>query len=188
VTLLRRKSSHAPSQLRRSLQPGIDPNEFAWRVHTAQEIWANKADVKASILLVLEGGALFAAISANAKGALLARLEGWQHSMEMTGLGILLLAVASAANAVFPKLGRVRNLRVGASSHIIYFGHLRYREAATLKSQLESLTTDQTLEALTRQIIEVAKSNWIKYRWVQISLGMAMLAIFLIVIADIATL
>ena len=38
--------------------------EFAWRVHTAQANWANHADVKASILLVLEGGALYAVLSA----------------------------------------------------------------------------------------------------------------------------
>lgn len=50
--------------------------EFAWRVHNAQESWASNADLKASILIALEGGALYAIISALGSGGLLAR--GWQ--------------------------------------------------------------------------------------------------------------
>jgi hypothetical protein len=186
VALVRRKSAHATPRPQPSLEPGNHATEFAWRIHAAQEAWANKSDVKASILLALEGGALFAVIAASSKGGLLTGLRGWRHIAEMSGLGLLLLAVASAAIAVFPMLGRVKSLQASASSHVIYFGHLRYWDPLTLKGRLESLTADQALEALSRQLVEMAKSNWGKHRWIQASLGIAMLAILIIAIAAIA--
>jgi hypothetical protein len=182
VRLVHRRSVQAPNELapRRS---GRDAADFAWRVHGAQESWANKADVKASILLALEGGALFAVIAANAKDGLLTRLTGWQHVAEIVGIAFLLLAVSGATIAVFPRLGRAGLHRGDYHRHIIYFGHLRYWDAAELTVRLEALTSEEELAALSQQLVQMAKSNWDKHRWVQVSLMLALLGIIMISIA-----
>lgn len=158
--------------------------EFAWRVHAAQESWASKADVKASILLALEGGALFAVISAHAKDGVLSRLAGWHHLLELGGLAILLLALFAAAIAVFPGLGRAgphRDHRCRA----IFFGDLRHWAAGELKTHLYGLTADDELDALSRQLVEMASRNWRKHRWIQASLMLALLGILCTSIAAI---
>src|SRR6516165_557165 len=51
--------------------------EFGWRVHSAQESWTAKVDGKASLLLALQGGALFGIATGHQKDGFLAKLTGW---------------------------------------------------------------------------------------------------------------
>ncbi len=156
--------------------------EFAWRVHTAQESWANKGDIKASILLAFEGGVLYAVISAQGRGGFLASLSGWHHLAEVTGIVLLLLGISAATIAVFPRLGRPDKHRDNRH-HAIYFGNLRHWNARELKDHLAGLDQDEELDALSQQLVEMARHNWTKHRWVQISLVLSLAGILLIAVA-----
>jgi Pycsar effector protein len=156
--------------------------EFAWRVHTAQEAWANKGDIKASILLAFEGGALYAIISAEGKEGFLARLGGWHHGAQAIGIALLLLGISAATIAVFPRLGPVNEHRDNRRFPI-YFGHLRHWNATKLKDHLEGLSQDEELDALSGQLVQMAKSNWAKHRWVQASLVLSLAGILLVAVA-----
>jgi hypothetical protein len=156
--------------------------DFAWRVHTAQANWANHADVKASILLVLEGGALYAVLSALSVGGFLTRLGGRMGSLAVAaGISALLLAISAAAIAIFPRMGR----RQAASRrpHAIYFGDLRRWQATELRGHLAELTEDYELEMLSQQLTRMSRRNWAKHRWVQISLILSLTGILIIAIS-----
>jgi hypothetical protein len=153
--------------------------EFAWRVHSAQSAWASHADVKASILLVLEGGALYAVLSGLGADGFLTRRGGHGESVLVAvGIGLLLMAIAAAAIAVVPRLGRAP--RAGQRAHIIYFGHLRRWAAAELRDQLTGLAEDGELDMLSHQLIRMSQRNWVKHRWVQVSLALALAGILVI--------
>jgi Pycsar effector protein len=182
VGLFHRRSS----QLSHAGQPGQSGQhapEFAWRVHEAQETWGGKADVKASILLAIEGGALFAVVSAHAKDGLLTRLAGWHRLAEITGIACLLVAVSAATIAVFPRIGKAGPQRRAYRRHLIYFGHLRHWDASDLKARLENITAAEELDVLSQQLVEIAKLNWSKHRWIQVSLLLALSGILVISVA-----
>jgi len=156
--------------------------EFAWRVHTAQQSWANTGDIKASILLAFEGGALYAILSAQAKDGFLAKLSGWHHVAEVIGVVLLLFGITAAAIAVFPRLGRAAKQRDNRHQPI-YFGNLRHWNAAGLKDHLAGLKQDEELDALSHQLAAMARSNWTKHRWVQVSLVLSLAGILVVAIA-----
>jgi hypothetical protein len=158
---------------------GTQATEFAWRVHAAQQSWASNADVKASILLGIEGGALYAIISADGTGGRLAQVGGLADQAATTiGVCSLLLAILAAIVAVFPRLRR----RAGNSRprQAIFFGDLRRWNPAELSSYLANLTRNEELDALSRQLIDVSAHNWHKHQWVRISLVMALAGIVVI--------
>jgi hypothetical protein len=150
---------------------------FAWQVHQAQEALTSKVDTKGSILLALEGGALFAALSASGKDGALAGLAGWRHAAEIGGLSALILAMVAAGVAVFPMLGGVRRHQAQHQTHVIYFGHLRHWEAADLHRRLRDLRPEEQLELLADQLVQMGKRNWAKYRLIQASLVLALLGV-----------
>jgi Family of unknown function (DUF5706) len=162
--------------------------EFAWHVHDAQESWASNADVKASILLALEGGGLYAIISALGRGGLLARAGGWQqHIADPIGMFSLLLAILAATIAIFPRLEHKKRDH-NRQRQAIYFGDLRRWSSAELTSYLADLTEQHELDALSRQLIDMAGHNWVKHHWVQLSLFLAVAGIFIISAAALAAL
>ena len=155
---------------------------FAWLVHKAQATWANNADVKASILLALDAGAVYAAVSALSDGGFLARPGGRETSVAVAvGVSALLLAIGAAAIAIFPRLGN-RRAAVSRRSHVIYFGDLRRWQAAELSAHLAGLTEDDELDMLSRQLTEMARQNWAKHRWVQLSLVLSLAGILMIAV------
>lgn len=162
--------------------------EFAWRVHRAQESWANKADVKASIVLALEGGGLFAIISAHATDGALAHLGGWHLLVQNVGLALLLLATVFAVVAVYPKIRIAGTDEVAVSLGTIYFGHVRRWDAPALAKQLKELTPDEELQAVSRQLVAMSKSNWNKLRCIQVSLALALVGFVLISIGIVSIL
>jgi hypothetical protein len=150
---------------------------FAWQVHQAQEALTSKVDTKGSILLALEGGALFAALSASGKDGALAQLDGWRHAAEIAGLTALILSMVAASVAVFPMLGSVRRQHAQHRTHVVYFGHLRHWEAADLQRRLRELRPEEQLESLADQLVQMGKLNWAKYRLIQASLVLALLGV-----------
>lgn len=162
--------------------------DFAWRVHGLQANWANHADVKASILLVLEGGALYAVVSALSADGFLTRLGGRTGSFAVAvtvGIGALLLAIVAAAMAIFPRLGRGKES--SRASHAIYFGDLRRWSPAGLRDHLVGLAEDHELEMLSQQLTSMARRNWVKHRWVQISLVLSLTGILVIAVSSLVS-
>jgi Family of unknown function (DUF5706) len=167
---------------------GVDRStEFAWRVHKAQASWSSNADVKASILLAMEGGALYAVISALGEGGLLARLGGRPDVVtNAIGISALVLGIVAAAIAIFPRLGQ-KDKR-DRHQHVIYFGDLRHWNPTELSSQLAGLSEGEELKVLSRQLTEMAKHNWAKHRWVQISLILSLAGILSIAASAVTSL
>ncbi len=154
--------------------------EFAWRVHGAQASWANSADSKASMLLVLEGGALYAVIAALGPGGSFA---GQSHLVAyVVGVALLVLANGAAAAAVFPRLGP-SGPRPERRHQAIYFGDLRGWDGADLAGHVSLLTQRAELDLLTRQLAEMSARNWVKYRWVQASFILLLAAFIEIICA-----
>ncbi len=154
----------------------------------AQASWANNADVKASILLALEGGALYAAITTLGAGGLLARLGSGPYQVaDAIGISALLLAIVAAAIAIFPRLGQKGMDRDG-HHQVIYFGALRRWDAAELSNHIAGLADDRELDMLSRQLTEMSKRNWAKHRWVQISLILSLAGILSIAVSAIIAL
>jgi Family of unknown function (DUF5706) len=124
--------------------------------------------------LALQGGALFAIISASGKDGIFARFDGWRCLMEIAGVVALLLAIVSAGLAVFPRLGAARQHRTQSHDKLVYFGHLRHWTAAELHARMQRLRPEDELVALADQLVQVSKTNWAKYRLVQLSLVLAL--------------
>lgn len=157
--------------------------DFAWRVHAAQEGWTAKVDTKASILLALEGGSLFAVLTANNERGALQGFNGAALLFELAGVSLLFVGVLCAATAVFPLLGRVKNHRRDYLRHFVYFGHVRHWQPETLAEALRHHPHNDDLHMLARQLIAMSKRNWLKHRVVQLSLVAALLGLMLIGVA-----
>ncbi|WP_396134598.1 Pycsar system effector family protein [Cellulomonas sp. ATA003] len=145
---------------------GVD---FGWRVHNSQEAWTAKVDTKASILLALEGGLLVAVFAGFAEGGTFADVNGWRQNALYASVGLLIIAIISAAAAVFPILGSVREHRQHASENFIYFGHLRHLNPHDVTSRLRQLTAQQESAMLGRQLVAMSKGNWRKHQCVRVS-------------------
>lgn len=151
--------------------------EFAWRVHMAQVAWASHVDVKVSVLLALEAGALYVVISAIGHGGLVGSQP--YPVVSAIGLAALLLAIIAGVIAIFPRLGRGHRDR---GPQVIYFGDLRLWETAELTSHIAGLTDGDELGMLSRQLTEIARRNWAKHLWVRRSLVLALAGILIIAI------
>lgn len=162
------------------LQQQKDAINFAWQVHNAQEAWTGKVDTKASILLALEGGSLFAVLAANAERGALRALTGLAVAFETAGVLLLLVALLCSAGAVFPLLGRVRQHKLTYRAHFIYFGHVRHWQPPELAEALRRSGEDSEFDMLARQLIAMSKRNWAKHRLVQLSLLSSLLGVLFI--------
>jgi hypothetical protein len=158
--------------------------EFAWRVHAAQGSWAGNADVKASILLALEGGVLYAAVS----GGNLARSTNTErHIASVFGIAMLLAAIAASALVIFPRLGR-RNRNPVRQQQVVYFGDLRHWDGPDLCAHIAKLSDDEQLKVLSQQLTQMSRLNWAKHRWVQVSLLLALTGMVVTVLSAVTTL
>lgn len=157
-----------------------DAIELAWRVHGAQEAWTAKVDIKASILLVLEGGSLFAILTANSQTGALRFFSGRPLVFEIAGVALLFLGTLCSAAAVFPMIGKSSQHRSDYRHHYIYFGHLRHRHPDDLQRKLTLSAGSDELAMLSLQLIAMSRRNWLKHRLVQLSLVLAMVGVILI--------
>ncbi|WP_433213365.1 Pycsar system effector family protein [Dactylosporangium sp. CS-047395] len=134
--------------------------EFAWRVHAALESWTTRADVKASILLAVEGGAAVFVVGSPDDH------RSWPAAVILI---LLLAAMATTASVVLPILGPRRMHRAEFARHSVYFGHLRHWRPAELTAHLDTLTPADELAMLASQLVRMSRLNWRKHRLLQVS-------------------
>jgi Family of unknown function (DUF5706) len=147
--------------------------EFAWRAHAAQENWTAKVDTKASIFFTVNGAGVAALVALRTQsGGVLEQLGGARQVIADVGIVLCALAVIIAGAAIFPLLGR--STRHRAEHDTIYFGHLRHRTPGEVAEQLRTISDDEKLDHLARQLVVMAKANWIKHRLLQLALLMAL--------------
>jgi hypothetical protein len=150
--------------------------EFGWRVHAAQEAWTAKVDTKAAIFFTLQTALLAALINEHARNRMLGQLVGWRHAVADVSIGLSSIAVLVAGAAVFPLLGRSAAHRHGRRDNLIYFGHLRHWDPDDLAVRLQKLTTEDELQQLGRQLVELSRRNWKKHRRLQAAMALAVAA------------
>ncbi len=146
-----------------------EAEDFAWRVHEAQEAWTAKVDVKASILLALNGALIAVVLTGHAKGGVLEGVSGWRMWAITTGTCLLLVSALLSALAVLSKLGRTKDHLRDYEKNLIYFGHLRHwgTDTTGLAEALQSRVPANGDEILAKQLITMSKLNWVKHRRLQ---------------------
>lgn len=161
-------------------QRGID---FAWRVHSAQESWTAKVDTKAAILFTIELVLLAALIAAHGHGRLIGRMHHGPRLIAEVGTVLAFVSSFLVGGAVIPRLGRVAQHKAQRFNHLIYFGHLRHWEPKELESRLQELTPAEELDQLSRQLVEMSKLNWVKHRWLQGAMVLALFSVIMIAVS-----
>lgn len=157
--------------------------EFGWRVHSAQESWTAKVDGKASLLLALQGGALFGIATGHQKDGFLAKLTGWHLAVVVAASISLVVGIVVTIAAVLPMLGSAKKHRAEYSSHLVYFGHLRHWEPHELGAKLPRITQADELRMLALQLQRMGQRNWWKHQLLRLGLGLTALAIMTTVFA-----
>jgi Family of unknown function (DUF5706) len=156
--------------------------EFAWRVHDAQESWIGKVDMKASVVLGFEAAVVVLVITSD---GIWSRLQGtvpWTRPIGYVAVAFLLAGVIFVGAAVWPFTGRVRRLRTGSTTNLIYFGHLRHVPAEELVERLGNLSALDELHMLSQQIVTISRINWWKHRMIQCSLLSALIGLVALVV------
>jgi hypothetical protein len=156
--------------------------DLAWRLHTLQEAWISRVDVKASILLALEGGFLIAAFTTQvwlADGS--GQING-AKVLVLSGIAALTIAVCLAGGAVLPILRSARQAKADHGDNAVYFGHIMHWQPAALAAQLSDLSSEEELAMVTRQVIIVSRINWLKHRLLQCSVVLTLVAFNLMAI------
>jgi hypothetical protein len=154
-----------------------EARQFAWRVHEAQESWIGKIDVKASVVLALEGALALLALTSDPLRDLLQGSHIWARPLGFVGIGFLLVGIVCGGAAVWPFTGSVRRLRTDAPQNLIYFGHLRHLSSDKLVDGLSGLAPASELDMLARQIVATSRINWWKHRMIQASLASAFVGV-----------
>ncbi len=167
--------------LRHIIRPDKTGIEFGWRVHTAQETWTAKVDGKASIVLAISSGSLFAIFAAHGDGGPLNQGSTLVRLIEIIGIGGALISVAASACAVVPLLGP-RNVNL-QDRGLIYFGHLRHYDELSLADKLGRLDPNQERKLLAAQLIQMSRRNWLKHRLLQASVAAGLFGGICLVIA-----
>ncbi|MFD4659643.1 Pycsar system effector family protein [Kitasatospora sp. NPDC058444] len=147
-----------------------DPEEKAWRVHTALGEWTTRVDAKAGFALTLESAALAGIVALSDKDKLLSRID--QPALRvMLWLGVLLLLAAAvlAILVVSPRL-RAGKVKAEARGNFLYFGHLMHWKPDDLQKAFEY---EDFLPVLSHQLVNTSKIVWRKHRFVQHSFAAA---------------
>ena len=167
-------TARRPHRIRpRSTTPPPDHAEaivFGWRAHAAQEAWTAKVDVKASIVLALDGVVLAAIISGHNKDGVLAQLAGWRNLFHGIAAVLIFVALVLAGAVVRPALGSSREHKRHHTDHLIYFGHLRHWDGPALAARLRGCTPHDETEQLGEQLVAMSRRNWWKHRFLQYAL------------------
>jgi Family of unknown function (DUF5706) len=163
-----------------------EPADFAWRVHATQETWTTKADTKASVLLAFEGGLGIVATSTADDFRVPLMPAGWHRWIELGGVGLLVLAILITCAALVPSLGATRRHGWESEHNLVYFGHLRLWHPEPLVGRLNRLTLADETEMLARQMVTTSRLNWRKYRCLQLSTVLAMLALITLALSTLS--
>ncbi|HEY4964156.1 MAG TPA: Pycsar system effector family protein [Candidatus Saccharimonadales bacterium] len=161
-----------------------DGVEFSWKVHSAITDWTAKVDTKASIILSLGGVVLGFIIALSTNHRILTNLYGWRALFRVAGLTVFSLGVVLAALVVMPRLGRRKSKREWEDNYI-YFGHLRHWKPKDLKKKLRNMSTDDLLNALSKQLVTTSKVAWYKHSLLQFAMICYLVGALLVLIAAI---
>lgn len=143
---------------------------FGWRVHDAIQGWTATVDIKASIVIAVE-----TAVTGAAGGELITShgelhgATGLHLAAAVTALAALAAAVGCGLWVVFPRLHR-RDADRAASGGLIYFGHLRKRDAEDIAEALRRLTPGEERLQVARQLRVTGNVAWLKHAWLQTSI------------------
>lgn len=181
------RSQPRPTRAQRPVHTPLKHAEaiaFAWRVHGAQESWTAKVDIKASIVLALDGVVLAAVITGHNKGGVFSQLEGWRNIFQGVAGGLILLGLALAGAVVRPALGSSREHKLVHRNHLIYFGHLRHwkGQPENFAAHLRAWTPEDETEQLAEQLLNMSQRNWWKHRLLQLALYTSGVAAILLVL------
>lgn len=165
--------------------PDTSGVEMGWRVHTAQESWTAKVDIKASIVLALATAVLVGVVAGTTKDAAFDNLVGWRQWTLSVAVIADLAAVVLAAVAIWPQLGRQRENKTEHRKHFIYFGHLRHWAPDELAERLRSVTPEEERQALAEQLIRMSERNWTKHKALQGALAMVLISVGLVALTAI---
>lgn len=137
-----------------------DALDAAWRLHDAQMEWTGRVDAKASFILTLDAAAIATGVALSAEGMTFHGIAStWLKVPYGISLTLFVVAAGLAAWAVAPAL-RFRHLTEEAKVDFIYFGHVRHWDAAELA---DTLTEQDLLPVLTRQIVRMSEIAWRKH-------------------------
>ncbi|MCD2107451.1 DUF5706 domain-containing protein [Rhodococcus erythropolis] len=159
--------------------------DFGWRVHGAQEAWTAKVDVKASIVLALDGAVLAAIIGGHNEGGVFDQLVGWRNVLQGVAAGLIIIGLILAGLVVRPALGSSREHERDYQDHLIYFGHLRHwnGQASALATRLRAWSSDDENEQLAEQLLNMSRRNWWKHRLLQWALYISGVAALFLAVA-----
>jgi hypothetical protein len=166
--------------MRRSTPPA-GSMEFGWRVHAAQESWNARADVKASILLAFQAGALVFGVTL--RDLIVGAIRPFWVGVALAATAMLIASMIAAAGAVLPILGSARRHREERGRNMVYFGHLRLWDESALASRLTRLTPRDEAGMLARQLVAISRLNWRKHRLLQASVVLTVLSLIMITAA-----
>jgi len=150
-------------------------------VHSAQEQWATRADTKAAVVFTVEGAIIAAIVAAFSNAALAGSIFGWRLLMVWLGTLSSTVAVVTAFLVIIPQIGGRR--RMAREAHFVYFGHLRFWEAAELAERLTALSDPEQIAQLSAQLTKVGAGNWRKYLLLRAAVIAALLGALLLVLA-----
>lgn len=178
------RARHAPPPAPPS--PGADGAAFGWRVHEALQGWTATVDLKASVVLAVEtavtGAAAHELITSHGE---LHGATGLHLATAITALAALTAAVGCGLWVVFPRLERRKTARA-ASSGLIYFGHLRNRDAEDIARALGNLTPEEERLQVARQLHVAGNVAWRKHAWLQASIALFAIGVALLVTSFVA--
>ncbi|PRA00194.1 hypothetical protein CQ017_03955 [Arthrobacter sp. MYb224] len=145
--------------------------ETAWRIHGALSDWTGKVDAKASFAFAIESAGIATVVALSGEGKIFEVLQDcWQNYLYYGGLIALAIASFFAVWVVIPRL-RMRHVKKEYKDHFIYFGHLKYWDAAQLPKAIEER---DLLPVLSQQMVKMSDIAWRKHIAVKISMFVAM--------------
>lgn len=131
-----------------------DKIEFAKEVHKAQEYWAEKADLKASILFAAQVILL---------GTYATRFNSCLFLLDIFAINSLLFGIYNSLKCVLPRLPNP------SYTNLIYFGSIARFDDKFLFEQYNAITKDSILEDLTKNIRIMSVINLRKHQDIRLS-------------------
>lgn len=143
----------------------VEAESRAWSVYQSNVEWIARADVKASILLALQGVLLGVVVALTEEGRPLSAFHSWwQWATAILGVALLATGAIVSVMAVAPRLRSRGKASVDASDYL-FFGNAQALDPASLEKALRQ----SPLPMLSRQLVISAQISSVKHRLVHLS-------------------
>jgi hypothetical protein len=149
--------------------------DYAWKVHDAIGDWTARVEVKASVVLGLEGASI-ALIADGAADGVFKHLSTTATALLWTSLICLFGSTLVSIAAVFPQLRR-RASRSSWANGVIYFGHVRLWKPNDLAEQLTRLDDSGWMSIVAQQLVDSSKVAWRKHAFMQVSMALLLVSV-----------